>query len=147
MTTSAASTFAVYGRIIDTTPLYQVVCDHCPRWLGPVTDDLDQHVRDARHHAAQHPAPPTHAWWLSGSPPPRRPSRGEEVGQVPIYRVICDECPRYTGGGCTDREQLARYIALHVAVHETNHRVLTEGSVGSVRAHQAAVEADPGRWY
>ncbi|MEU9482013.1 hypothetical protein [Streptomyces sp. NPDC048191] len=146
MPTSAAPTFAVYARIVDTTPLYHVVCDHCPQWLGPVTDDFEQHVWDVRQHAAQHPAPPAHAWWLPGSTAPRRATRGEEVGQVPVYRVICDECPRYMGRGGTDREKLARYIALHVAVHEAHYRVVTEGTIEAVRAHQAAVEADPGHW-
>jgi hypothetical protein len=145
VTTSAAPKFAVYGRIVDTTPLYHAVCDRCPKWLGPVTADLDQHVRDVRQHAAQHPAPP--ARWIPGSTAPRRATRGEEVGRVPLYRVICDDCPRYAGRGDTDRDQLARYIALHVAVHEAHHRVITEGSIEAVRVHQAAVDADPGRWY
>ncbi|MFD8387387.1 hypothetical protein ACFV2X_54475 [Streptomyces sp. NPDC059679] len=146
MTTNAAPTFAVYGRIIDTTPLYHAVCDHCPQWLGPVTADLAQHVWDVRQHAAKHPAPPAPVRWISGSVAPRRATRSEEVGQVPVYRVICDECgPRYTSVGGTDRDQLAQYIALHTAVHEAAHRVATEGSIEAVRAHQAAVEADPGR--
>ncbi|MFJ5645891.1 hypothetical protein [Streptomyces sp. NPDC093223] len=146
MSTSAAPAFAVYGRIVDTTPLYHAVCDRCPKWLGPVTDDLAQHVWDVRQHAATHPAPPAPARWIPGSAAPRRDTRGEEVGQVPVYRVFCDECgPRYTGAGGTDRDQLARYIALHVAVHQAAYRVTTEGSVEAVRAHQAAAEADPGR--
>lgn len=144
---TTAPQFAVYGRIVGTTPLYHAVCDHCPQWLGPVTDDLDQHVWDVRRHAAQHPAPRARARWRPGSTAPRRATRGEEVGQVPIYRVVCDECPSYTGRGGTDREQLARYIALHIAVHEARDQVLAEGSIEAVRAHQAAVEADPGRSY
>ncbi|MDW8804329.1 hypothetical protein P1P68_05870 [Streptomyces scabiei] len=147
MTTTVAPTFAVYGRIVDTTPLYLAVCDHCPQWLGPVTDDLDQHVRDVRQHAATHPAPSAPVRWLPGSTAPRRATRGIEVGRVPVYRVICDECgPRYAGMGGTDRERLTQYIALHTAVHEAAYRVTTEGSIEAVRAHQAAVEADPSRW-
>ncbi|MFH9439166.1 hypothetical protein [Streptomyces rochei] len=146
MTTSTAPAFAVYGRIVDTTPLYHAVCDHCPQWLGPVTADLDQHVRDVRQHAAQHPAPFAGARWVPGSIAPRRATRGEEVGRVPVYRVFCDECPQYTGWSGTDREEVARYVALHVAVHEARYRVVTEGTIQAVRAHQAAVDADPGRW-
>ncbi|QNS09502.1 hypothetical protein [Streptomyces xanthii] len=146
MTTSTVPAFAVYGRIVDTAPLYHVVCDHCPQWLGPVTDDFEQHAWDVRRHAAQHPAPSAGTRWIPGSTAPRRATRGEEVGRVPVYRVICDECPRYMGRGGTDREKLTQYIALHVAVHEAHYRVVTEGTIEAVRAHQAAVEADPGHW-
>lgn len=144
MSRDSALQFRVYGHIVATTPLYQAVCDHCPLWLGPVTDCLDRHVQDVRSHAAQHPVPP--ARWISGMAAPRRATRGVEVGRVPVWRVICDECPRYVGVGGTDREQVLCNIALHVAVHEAHRRLVTEGTIEARRAHQAAVEADPGHW-
>ncbi|MER7223407.1 hypothetical protein [Streptomyces rubradiris] len=136
----------MYGRIVDSTPLYHVVCDRCPQWLGPVTANFEEHVRDLRKHRAQHPEPFAGARLIPGSPARRRATRSVEVGRVPVYGVICDECgPHYVGVVGTDREQLSRNIALHVAVHEAHNRVVTEGSMEAVRAHQAAVEADPGR--
>ncbi|KUF20159.1 hypothetical protein [Streptomyces silvensis] len=144
MITSTAP--AVYLRIVGSTPLYGATCDRCPHWTGQVTADLDAHKWDVWAHAATHPDPAAGARWKPGAPPYRPATRGQEVGSVPIYGVHCAECPNYQGRGSEDRDRVAQYVALHEAVHAACARLMAERSIEAVRAHQAAVQADPGRF-
>jgi hypothetical protein len=146
MTTTATAAPTVYVRIAATTPLYGATCDRCPHWLGLVTTDRDAHMWDVQLHAAKHPDPTAGARWTPDSVAPRPATRGEEVGQVPVYNVQCDECPDYHGRGGTDRGQVAEYVALHEAVHTAHRRMRSELSYEAIAAHRAAVQADPGRW-
>ncbi|MGW5049432.1 hypothetical protein [Streptomyces griseoluteus] len=145
--TTATATPAIHVREVATTPLYGATCDRCPSWAGKVTDDRDAHMWDVRMHAAEHPDPNAGAPWTPGSVAPRPATRGHEIGEVPIYRVICDECPRYAGGGGTDRDRVTAYAELHRNVHTAYQRMRAQSfSSEAIAAHRAAVQADPGRW-
>ncbi|RPK32376.1 hypothetical protein EES39_38480 [Streptomyces sp. ADI92-24] len=144
---TATTAPAVHVRTTATTPLYGATCDRCPSWVGEVTADREAHMWDVRIHAAKHPDPAAGARWTPGSVAPRPATRGQEVGEVPVYRVVCDECPGYEGAGRTDRDRVAAYAELHQDVHTAYQRMRAESfNPQAIAAHRAAVRADPGRW-
>ncbi|MFE5847901.1 hypothetical protein ACFQ7N_40395 [Streptomyces niveus] len=146
-TVPATTVPTVYVRIVASAPLYGATCDRCPHWHGLITTDQEAHVLDVQDHARKHPDPMEGRPWTPGSVAPRRVTRGVEVGRVPVYGVHCDEChPGYHGRGSADRDQVARYVALHEAVHEASQRLRAGLSYEAIAAHRAAVQADPGRW-
>ncbi|MFF4924342.1 hypothetical protein ACFY4B_27470 [Kitasatospora sp. NPDC001261] len=147
MTTATPAAPTVHAIRIGTVPLYGAVCDLCPAWLGPTTTDQDEHVQHVRSHAWQHPEPPTRPVEEWGTPAPVPATRGEIVGQLPMYRVTCPECPTYQGLGSTDRDTVARYVEAHAAVHRAHAEMQANRfDSNAIRAHRAAVRADPGRW-
>ncbi|MFE5867006.1 hypothetical protein ACFQ77_41595 [Streptomyces virginiae] len=141
------ATTTIHVRAVAATPLYGATCDLCPSWSGQVTEDLDAHMWDVRMHAARHPDPNAGALWTPGSIAPLPPTRGQEVGEVPVYRVICDECPGYEGAGGTDHGRVTAYAELHQTVHTAYQRMRAEYFASpTIADHRAAVQADPGRW-
>ncbi len=139
---------AVYGRMVGTVPLYLAVCDLCPKWLGPLTTDQQEHQWHVWMHAAGHPEPPARPVEEWGEPGPPPPTRGEEVGRIPCFQVVCDECTRYEGPTTTDRARLDQHIAAHVAVHRAHQAMQADRlNFDLIAAHRDAVKADPGRWY
>ncbi|MBG0818300.1 hypothetical protein [Planomonospora sp. ID82291] len=72
--------------------------------------------------------------------------RGVYATDVPVYRVVCDECETYVGPVTLDMDEHVRDVRAHERVHDAWADWRAYMSVETLRAHRAAQQADRGRY-